>query len=129
MTAPRHIAIVDDEADIRTIAELGLTMTTPWRVSTAASGREGITQAISDSPDAILLDVMMPEFDGLATIAELQSSNATKHIPIILLTAKAQASDRRQYYAVGVKGVITKPFDPTTLANQIAGFLGWDDFA
>lgn len=122
-----HIAIIDDEADIRTIAELGLTMTANWRVSASASGREGIARAIADPPDAILLDVMMPEMDGLDTVAQLQANQATQDIPVILLTAKAQASDRRQYYAAGVKGVITKPFDPTTLASQVAGFLGWPE--
>ncbi|MEO0852814.1 MAG: response regulator [Cyanobacteria bacterium J06648_11] len=124
---PPLISIIDDEADIRTVAELSLTMTANWRVSTSASGREGLALAIASPPDAILLDVMMPEMDGLATVAHLQANEATQHIPVILLTAKAQASDRRQYYAAGVTGVITKPFDPTTLASQIAGYLGWPD--
>ncbi|MEO1132837.1 MAG: response regulator [Cyanobacteria bacterium J06639_1] len=93
---------------------------------TATLGR-CIDRAIAEPPDAILLDVMMPELDGLATVAKLKANETTRDIPVILLTAKAQASDRRHYYAAGVRGVITKPFDPTTLASQVAGFLGWDE--
>jgi CheY-like chemotaxis protein len=122
----KHILIVDDEADIRTIAELGLSME-GWAVSSASSGREGIAKAITEHPDAILLDVMMPEMDGLTAFEELQAEPCTQSIPVVLLTAKAQAADRRQFYAAGVKGVIIKPFDPTTLASQIAGFLNWQD--
>ncbi len=119
------IFVVDDEADIRTIAELGLSLDTDWSIVTLASGQESVSRAASDRPDAILLDVMMPDMDGLATLQQLQADEQTCDIPVIFLTAKAQAGDRRNYYAAGVKGVITKPFDPTALAGQIEGFLGW----
>ena len=78
-----------------------------------------------EKPDAILLDAMMPELDGIQTIAKLQSNPETKNIPTIFITAKAQASDRRRFYNAGAKGVINKPFDSLTLASQISGFLGW----
>jgi CheY-like chemotaxis protein len=68
---------------------------------------------------------MIPEMDGLATLKQLQDNPQIKHIPVIFLTAKAQKADRRRFYASGVQGFITKPFDPTTLASQISGFLGW----
>ncbi len=121
----RQILLIDDETDIQTVAKIGLTLNTDWQVMTANSGETGLETAIAATPDAILLDVAMPGMDGLATIAALKKNEATAHIPIIFLTAKAQASDRRRLYEAGASGVITKPFDPTTLASQVAGFLAW----
>lgn len=117
--------MIDDESDIQTIARIGLTMIGGWQVLTADSGKEGIVQAREHHPDAILLDVMMPDMDGAATARALQADSITQAIPIIFLTAKAQAVDRKRLYELGAQGVIHKPFDPTTLASQIAGFLGW----
>ena len=123
--AQKQILIVDDDTDIQAVAQMGLMMTTPWSVLLATSGSEGIEIATVQQPDAILLDVMMPEMDGIKTLERLRSQPTTRQIPVIFLTAKAQASDRRKLYAAGADGMITKPFDPTTLASQIAGFLGW----
>ena len=122
---PRQILIIDDEADIQTIARLGLTVIGGWKVITAISGEAGIAQAKAHRPDAILLDVMMPDMDGAATARALKADSDTHTIPIVFLTAKAQAVDRKRLYGLGAQGVISKPFDPTTLASQIAGFLGW----
>jgi CheY-like chemotaxis protein len=121
----RQLLLIDDETDIQTVAKIGLTLNTDWQVMTANSGEAGLEAAIATIPDAILLDVAMPGMDGLATLAALKENTATAHIPIIFLTAKAQASDRRRLHDAGASGVITKPFDPTTLASQIAGFLAW----
>jgi CheY-like chemotaxis protein len=124
--ASKRILLVDDEADIQTVARLGLTLNTDWEILTANSGEGCLEVAIAKQPDAILLDVMMPDMDGLATLAALRETPQTQQIPIIFLTAKAQAADRRQLYAVGAQGVITKPFDPTTLSSQVSGFLNWN---
>lgn len=123
--ASKRILLIDDEPDIHRIAQIGLMMETEWDVLTASSGDEGITLAVAEHPDAILLDAMMPNRDGIATLQFLQATPETQDIPVIFLTAKAQAANRRQFYALGARGVITKPFDPTTLASQIAGFLAW----
>ena len=120
----KRILLVDDEASILAIASVGLKRA-GWTVLTAASGKECITKAVTEQPDAIVLDVMMPEMDGLATLKQLQDNSQVKHIPVIFLTAKVQKADRRRFYAFGIRGFITKPFDPTTLASQISGFLGW----
>lgn len=120
----KHILLIDDEASILTLACISLERT-GWSVSTAASGKEGIAKAETLKPDAIVLDVMMPEMDGLATLQQLQDNSQIKDIPVIFLTAKTQQSDRHRFYASGIKGFITKPFDPTTLASQISGFLSW----
>ncbi|ESA36496.1 response regulator containing a -like receiver domain protein and an hd-gyp domain protein [Leptolyngbya sp. Heron Island J] len=121
----RQILLIDDETDIQTVAKIGLTLNTDWQIMTANSGEAGLEAAIANPPDAILLDVAMPGMDGLATIAALKQNPVTARVPIIFLTAKAQASDRRRLYEAGASGVITKPFDPTTLASQVAGFLAW----
>ena len=123
MTAKR-ILLIDDESSILAVARIGLKRA-GWSVLTAASGKEGITKAQAEQPDAIVLDVMMPEMDGLETLKQLQDNPQVQHIPVIFLTAKVQQSDRRRFYASGIKGFITKPFDPTTLASQISGFLNW----
>ncbi|MBE9043611.1 response regulator [Pleurocapsales cyanobacterium LEGE 10410] len=123
MTAKR-ILLVDDEASILSVARIGLKRA-GWSVLTANSGKEGIAKAVAEQPDAIVLDVMMPEMDGLETLKQLQDNSQVQQIPVIFLTAKVQQSDRRRFYASGIKGFITKPFDPTTLASQISGFLNW----
>ncbi|HYG58963.1 MAG TPA: response regulator, partial [Symbiobacteriaceae bacterium] len=81
--------------------------------------------AQSQRVDAILLDYMMPCMDGPSTYRLLQSEPRTRGIPVIFLTAKVQADDRRQVAALGASGIIPKPFNPVTLASQIAAMLGW----
>ncbi len=92
----------------------------------ANSGKEGlkIIEAVI-KPDAILLDVMMPEMDGITVFSHLQQNPNTQNIPVILLTAKVQTSDRTRFAQLGVAGVITKPFEPLKIANQIAELLKW----
>ena len=121
----KRILFIDDEEDIKTLARFCIELESDWQLMTAASGKEGIALAETEQPDAILLDVMMPDLDGLQTLEKLKTNPKTKHIPTIFITAKAQASDRRKFYAAGAKGVINKPFDSLTLASQIAGFLEW----
>lgn len=121
----KRILFIDDEEDIRTLASFCLESEAGWEMLGASNATEGIAIAETEQPDAILLDAMMPEVDGLETLAKLQVNPKTKHIPTIFVTAKAQASDRRRFYNAGAKGVINKPFDSLTLASQISGFLGW----
>ncbi|MGB7084135.1 MAG: response regulator [Phormidesmis sp.] len=121
----KQILMIDDEVDIQTVARIGLMMTGGWQVLTASSGQEGIEQAKVCHLDAILLDVMMPDMDGVATLSALRADATTQSIPIIFLTAKSRAADRKKLYEIGAQGVINKPFDPITLASQISGFLGW----
>jgi len=122
----KRILFIDDEDDIKTLAQFCLESEAGWSMIAAASGLEGVAIAEIEQPDAILLDAMMPEIDGLQTLEKLLLNPKTKHIPTIFITAKAQASDRRRFYSAGAKGVINKPFDSLTLASQISGFLGWE---
>jgi CheY-like chemotaxis protein len=121
----RKILLVDDEDDIREVAQMSLEMTAGWEVFTASSGAEGVRMAAAERPDAILLDVMMPGMDGPATARALKADAQTAEIPIILLTAKVQAADRRRFDDLGVAGILAKPFDPMSLADDVSGVLGW----
>ncbi|MDJ0705266.1 MAG: response regulator [Leptolyngbyaceae cyanobacterium MO_188.B28] len=122
----KHILIVDDEDDIREVAQLALEAIGGWRVSTANSGIDGLAKAKTEQPDAILLDVMMPDMDGIETFQHLRTNADTQHIPVIFLTAKAQATDQRRFLQIGVTGIITKPFKAMMLADQIAELLRWN---
>lgn len=122
---PKRILVVDDEESIQKVVRLSLKMEASWDTITAYSGQEGIRQAEIHQPDAILLDVMMPEIDGIATFEALNRNPKTQAIPVILLTAKTRTSEKRLFQNLGVAGVITKPFNPLTLASQMAKLLDW----
>ncbi|MEB3182266.1 MAG: response regulator [Nostocaceae cyanobacterium] len=122
----KRILVVDNEQYIQEVAKICLETVAGWDVQTAGSGKEGITKAEALQPDAILLDVMMPDMDGPTTFEKLQANPATRDIPVILLTAKIQASDRRRYAELGIKDAIAKPFSPLELPGQIATALGWN---
>ncbi|HEX9129150.1 MAG TPA: response regulator [Gemmatimonadaceae bacterium] len=122
---PEHLLIIEDEDNIREVASLSLEVTEGWQISTASSGALGVALALREKPDAILLDVMMPDKDGPAIFRELQSSEETNAIPVIFLTAKVQGPERQRFMELGVRGVIAKPFDPLTLGKQIRDALGW----
>ncbi len=122
---PHKVLIIDDEDDIREVAALSLESVAGWDVITASSGSQGLARAIEHQPDAILLDVMMPGMDGPTTFRELRKNPATAKIPVLLLTAKVQSTDQRRFADLGVESVLFKPFDPMTLADQIASALGW----
>jgi CheY-like chemotaxis protein len=121
----RTLLLIDDDDDIREIAQLSLELGAGWTVLTAASGTEGIEVAREKQPDAILLDVMMPTLDGPATLAQLREDERTVGIPVVFLTAKARPSERDRLAGLDVSGVLAKPFDPMTLADQLRSVLGW----
>jgi CheY-like chemotaxis protein len=121
----RRILIIDDEDDIREVAALSLEATAGWQVLTANSGAKGIEVAIAEQPDAILMDVMMPGVDGPTTFREMQKIPELARIPVLLLTAKVQGVDKRRFADLGVAAILFKPFDPLTLAEQIAEALHW----
>jgi two-component system, OmpR family, alkaline phosphatase synthesis response regulator PhoP len=121
----KRVLIIDDEESIQMVVQMGLKMTAGWEVLTASSGSQGILKAQAEGPDMILLDVMMPEMDGLATFRALQQDPLTNQIPVLFLTAKAQSSEKRLLTDTGVNGVITKPFNALDLAAQICKVLDW----
>ncbi len=121
----KQLLVIDDEDDIREVAKLTLELTEGWTVTTANGGSAGTALALSMEPDAILLDVMMPDMDGPSTLRALQQHGATKSIPVIFLTSKVQAADRQRLMHLGVRAIIRKPFDPLTLGQQIKDALAW----
>jgi CheY-like chemotaxis protein len=123
----KNILIIDDEERIRELVQACLEDLGGWETLAAASGQEGITIAQTAAIDAILLDVSMPEMDGFAVYEQLQSISVTQSVPVILLTAKALPSDRAHFAQMGIAGVITKPFEPSTISQQVADILGWDE--
>lgn len=125
MTAKR-ILIIDDEYDIRAVAQITLKTVGGWEALSAASGQEGLAMAAAEQPDVILLDVMMPEMDGIATLQTLQANPLTQDVPVILMTAKVQAAEQRQFSELPIAGIITKPFKALKLPAQIATILGWN---
>ncbi|NEQ42917.1 MAG: response regulator [Leptolyngbya sp. SIOISBB] len=121
----KRILIIDDESDIREIAKLSLTLTKQWDVLTASSGEEGGNIASEFQPDAILLDLIMPQLGGLDTLKLLKENKNTVGIPVVLLTATAKLAMKAEYTHWGARGILVKPFDPGTLGDQIEELLAW----
>ncbi len=122
----RRVLVIDDDDEVREVARVSLEMMAGWQVFAAGSGSEGLALAAAERPEAILLDVLMPDMDGVATVERLRDAAATRDIPVILLTAVSQDDNWRRFQELGVAGVIAKPFDAIRLADQVAATLGWD---
>ncbi len=121
----KRLLIIDDEEAIQTVVKFGVKLAVGWEVLSASTGKIGIDTAQIELPDAILLDVMMPEMDGIATFKALQANPITAGIPVIFLTAKAQTAEHRHFNDIGISGVITKPFNSLDLPDRIAKILQW----
>lgn len=124
-----HVLIVDDDDTIREVAQTALELVAGWQVTTASGGEEALHLAVTHEPDVILLDVMMPVVDGPATLNRLRTDPRTRDIPVVFLTAKAVSGAQQEWAADGAVGVIAKPFDPMTLAQEISRLLGREDRA
>lgn len=116
-----RILLVEDEKDIQIVARLALEDIGGFKVLVCNSGQEALREAPAFAPDLILLDVLMPDLDGLATLEALRRLPAMAEIPVIFLTARARRQDVAEYRHAGALDVILKPFDPLTLAEQIRG--------
>ena len=117
------VLVIDDEEDVRFVAEVSLGRVGGMRVLVASTGEEGVAVARRERPDFILLDMMMPGMDGVATFQHLRAEPETAAIPVVFLTAKAMASEVRRLTELGGKAVILKPFNPMTLADEIRVIL------
>jgi two-component system, OmpR family, response regulator len=116
----RRVLLIDDAQDIRTIAQISLERVGQWTVVPAEDGQAGLRAAREDDPfDAVLLDVMMPSMDGPTTLERLRADGLSAQVPVIFLTAKAQATELERLLSLGAAGVITKPFDPLTLPDEL----------
>ena len=117
------VLIIDDEADIRAIVRMSLTSLGGMDVIEAAGGAEGVRIAGTEKPDVILLDMMMPGMDGVATLTALRSQPATAATPVIFLTAKAAGHEVDRKMSLGAAGVLIKPFDPRTLPDDVRALV------
>ena len=117
------VLIIDDDDDIRLITSMSLGLLGGATVFEANNGADGVAKAQEHSPDVILLDMIMPEMDGAQTISMLRNNEQTAAIPVIFITTRAFDDDIEQMLRMGAKAVLTKPFDPTSLATKIRDIL------
>lgn len=118
-----RILHVDDEPDIREIVDISLGLNSDFEVRACASGADAVAAAVEWSPFLILLDVMMPGMDGPTTLAQLRRNPRSADIPVLFMTARAQTREVEHLIALGAQGVISKPFDPMTLAVLVRSHL------
>ena len=117
-----RVLAVDDDHVIRGLLEVNLEME-GHEVMTAVDGEDALTKVRADPPDLILLDVMMPKVNGWQVAEALKADAATRHIPIIFLSARAMESDVRKGTDIGVEEYVTKPFDPIDLMDLVNRLL------
>lgn len=120
----QRILYIEDDDDIAAVAQLTLKAMGNFDVRHFRSGQAGIDAYESVAPHLILVDVMMPELDGPATVTHLKQVHGASCAPFIFMTARAQLSEQEQYRALGALDVIVKPFNPMTLCQKIQEI--WD---
>lgn len=121
MTELERILCVEDDDDILAITKIALEELAGFVVHGCASGAEAVRLGADFEPQLILLDVMMPELDGPATLAQLRLLPKLANTPVVFMTAKVQPQEVEQLKRLGAIGVIAKPFDPLTLADALKG--------
>ena len=114
-----RVLYVDDEPDIREIAEMALGLEPDFDVRTAGSGLDALSIMESWAPDVALLDVMMPHMDGPSLLTKIRSLPRFSELPIVFVTARAQRSELQDFSTLDAVGVIAKPFDPMTLGARV----------
>lgn len=115
----KRVACIDDDEFIREIVLMSLCDVGGFEAETYAEGRAALDRIPAFNPDLILLDVMMPNMDGLAVLEKLKADNRVGKTPVIFMTARAQASELDAYREAGASATIIKPFDPVTLPDQL----------
>jgi two-component system, OmpR family, phosphate regulon response regulator PhoB len=120
---PTRVLVIDDEAPIRLLCRVNLEAE-GMSVLEAADGPSGLEKARAETPDVVLLDVMMPGLDGWRVAEELLDDPRTASIPIVFLTARAELRDRARGIDLGGIDYVTKPFNPVELAPLVRNLLG-----
>lgn len=118
-----RVLYVDDDQDIRTIVTISLDGTPGIELETAASGQQALEKALRFAPHLILLDVMMPGMDGPTTLRHLRAHAALASVPVAFVTAKVQPGEIDELMQAGAVAVISKPFNPVALPEQIHRLL------
>jgi CheY-like chemotaxis protein len=114
----KQILVVDDDQLMHRLFQHHLERA-GYQMISAMNGREALEIASRQPPALIVMDIMMPDTDGLAALRELQKSDATKSIPVIIITASSHDMMRKESEACGAAIFLTKPFSPTQLLNEI----------
>ena len=114
----KRILIADDDPVILRLIQVNLELE-GYQVLTANNGIEAVEAATKELPDLVILDIMMPRLDGYQACEQLKTAEATKHIPVIFLSAKAQQGDVEKGQSFGVAAYLTKPFDPSELLEVV----------
>ena len=117
-----HIVVADDDPDILNIVSMSLEAM-GHEVERANNGREAVELVRGTNPDLVLMDLMMPEMNGYEATAELKADDATSHIPVLALTAKAMRGDEERGRQAGVDAYITKPFRISQVLEVVDQFL------
>ncbi len=123
MSALHRILLVDDEPHMVRLAELSLRKG-GYTLMVGRNGREAVELAMREKPDLVIMDVIMPELDGLAALHELKANPDTARIPVIMLTARGHVMTRQEAEASGASAFLTKPFSPTQLYTEAKRLLG-----
>ncbi|MCH8542637.1 MAG: response regulator [Alcanivorax sp.] len=119
MSELKRILYVEDEPDIRAVAELALSAVGGFELCTCDCGEQAVREAAAFAPQLMILDVMMPGMDGPSTLRALRELPEMAGVPAIFMTAKVQPDEVKQLLALGALEVIPKPFDPMTLAQRV----------
>lgn len=120
MATLSQVMYVEDEPDIQIVAQIALEDIGGFRLKICSSGSEALSEAVAYDPQVFLLDMMMPDMTGIETMAALLKLPELKNVPVIFMTAKVQSHEVEHYMSLGAIGVIPKPFDAMTLAEQIS---------
>ena len=115
-TVVMKVLVVDDEPDVLMLCRVNLELA-GHEVVEASNGEDGLELALAERPDAVVLDLMLPKLDGISVLEALAGREETRHVPVILLTAKTQREDRRAAWAAGCTEYLTKPFSPVDLVK------------
>lgn len=126
MTSLNRILYVEDDDDIRQVAQLALEEVGGFELKTCSSGSEALSTIDAINPDMVLLDVMMPDMDGVETLEALRQQGSLAGTPVVFMTAKVHPDEVVRYRGIGVFEVIAKPFDPMTLSDEIRSI--WERF-
>jgi two-component system response regulator MprA len=113
-----RVLVVDDDPDVRRLCGMNLA----WdghEIIEASGGAEGLALVSSETPDAVLLDVMMPNIDGIEALRRIRQSEETQDLPVVLISARVGIEDQIEGWAAGADGYITKPFAPTDLTEAL----------
>ncbi|GBO56329.1 two-component response regulator [Pseudanabaena sp. lw0831] len=124
-SSSKTILLIDDEEYICQIVQTCVEIFSDWQTAIARSGEEALATVANLQPDAIVLDMHMPNMDGFTVLKKLQADRQLTNIPVVLLTSRVDLTEPQKIAQLGVKGAIAKPFHPTKLVDQITKILDW----